>query len=115
MFSPSLKQLYTNEPPKDQVLKPFGADAQTFTIGQRLPQRVVQTPGPGEYSVERADSVTKCANPQYRLDSGKKRPDNFATQADYIAEPGTYETVPKFGSGAKTYSISTSPTRNLKS
>lgn len=33
----------------DYALKPFGLDAKTPPIEQRRPQKIEQSPGPGEY------------------------------------------------------------------
>ena len=71
-------------------MKPFGSDTKTFSIEQRRPEKIQKTPGPGEYNFERATSVTKVRNPTIRLESGKKRPDNFTKQVQYRAEPGEY-------------------------
>ena len=39
--------------------KSFGKETKTFTIGEKRYERVVETMGPGQYSPERADAMTK--------------------------------------------------------
>ena len=42
------------------------------------------------------------------------RPDNFTRPPTTLAEPGTYNPDKSFGSNAKSFKISTSPTREPK-
>jgi hypothetical protein len=41
------------------VYPKFGEDAKTFTIGEKRPEKATDKIGPGHYSPERGDVVTK--------------------------------------------------------
>jgi len=66
------------------------------------------TPGPGEY--KESNYITRVRNPEIRLDSGIKRPDNFTKVSTYNAEPGMYQKgEPTFGSDAKPIRMGSRP------
>ena len=45
--------------PNESFSRPFGDDAPTFSMGIPRPVRIERSPGPGEYDLEKADSLTK--------------------------------------------------------
>ena len=66
----------------------FGRNVKTFTIGEKRYERVVETMGPGQYSPERADALTKTKIKTVNLASSPARPVSFAKQGDIDVAPG---------------------------
>jgi len=86
----------------------FGDDAKPFMIGERRPQKLNDNVGPGHYSPERADSITKTQAPRINMGMNKSpsRPDGFAIQSmTDTAGPGKYDVGYKFGDDAKPFTI----------
>ena len=54
--------------------KSFGKETKTFTIGEKRYERVVETMGPGQYSPERADAMTKTKVTTVNMASSPARP-----------------------------------------
>ena len=48
----------------------FGDEVKDMTIGQKRIEKIPKGVGPGEYSPERADEVTKANAPKYNLGTG---------------------------------------------
>lgn len=57
-----------------------------MTIGQKRPERIVQTPGPGSYSNANVISMVKSTGASVRIGM-TKRPDNF-TRKEVVGLPG---------------------------
>ena len=51
----------------------FGQQTKSFTIGEKRTERVVETMGPGSYSPERAEGVTKPKVPNINMGSSPSR------------------------------------------
>ena len=66
----------------------FGRNVKTFTIGEKRYERVVETMGPGQYSPERADALTKTKIKTVNIASSPARPVSFAKQGDIDVAPG---------------------------
>ena len=67
----------------------FGSDAKSFRIGEKREGRIDKTAGPGEYSPERADVLTKQKTPNINLGSTPARPVGFAgVERDLDVAPG---------------------------
>jgi len=60
--------------------------------------------GPGHYSPERAETVTKPVYPSYKIPNSPSRPESFAI-AGQVGTAGSSLTYPKFGDDAKTFTI----------
>ena len=83
----------------------FGSDAKSFRIGEKREERRVETMGPGAYSPERADGMTKSKIPNINLGSSPSRPGTFAKGGDVNVAPGQYDHGGKFGDNAKSFRI----------
>ena len=51
----------------------FNSNTKTFTIGEKRAERVVETMGPGTYSPDRADGVTKPKMPNINMGKSPSR------------------------------------------
>ena len=56
----------------------FGYDVKSFKIGEKRPKKVGEGIGPGQYSPERAESVTKAKTPVVLFSKQASRPQSFA-------------------------------------
>ena len=61
--------------------------------------------GPGAYSPERADGITKQKIPNINMGTSPSRPGTFAKQDDYSVAPGQYDDGKRFGQDTKTITI----------
>ena len=66
----------------------IGSKTKSFTIGEKRTERVVESMGPGAYSPERGDSLTKVKTSTVRLGSSPARPVSFARQGGADVGPG---------------------------
>jgi hypothetical protein len=57
-----------------------------MTIGVRRSQKVPKSPGPGEYTPERADSLTKTKSISYKISKGMIE----SQSTDFNLGPGVY-------------------------
>ena len=111
--SPGRQQLFANN--GDASLGPgrygdrsnFGSNAKGFTIGERRETRVNETMGPGSYSPERADALTKTRTVTTTVNMSSTSPgrNSFARKADIDVAPGQYDAGKSFGSDAKGFII----------
>ncbi len=83
----------------------FNSNVKSFTIGEKRAERVTETMGPGSYSPERADMITKTKMANINMGSSPSRPVSFAKQGDYSVAPGQYDDGKKFGSDTKSFRI----------
>jgi hypothetical protein len=56
----------------------FGDDAKPFRIGEKRPEKLNDNVGPGHYSPERAESVTKPKTKNFVFSKEPSRPDSLA-------------------------------------
>jgi len=61
--------------------------------------------GPGAYSPERADAVTKTKTVNINMGSSPSRPSTFARGGDVNVAPGQYDDGKNFGSDTKSFRI----------
>ena len=66
----------------------FGRNAKTFTIGEKRTEHIINTMGPGQYSPERGDSITKTRVKTVNIASSPARPTSFAKKGDFDIAPG---------------------------
>ena len=45
----------------------FGSDSKTFTMGEKREFKVVESVGPGQYEIERAEVLTKSKAPKITM------------------------------------------------
>ena len=77
--------------------KGFGMDTKTFTIGEKRVEKTIETMGPGAYSPERADDLTKTKMVNIHMGT-ETRAANFASKtASSNLGPGAYDEGKKFG------------------
>jgi hypothetical protein len=60
----------------------WNSNVKSFKIGEKRAERAVEGMGPGAYSPERADAMTKPKFISVNLSSSPERPDNFTNQND---------------------------------
>ena len=84
----------------------FGYDVKSFKIGEKRPEKVGEGIGPGQYSPERAESVTKAKTPVVLFSKQASRPQSFANpgQIEGVA-PGQYDDGKDFLSDVKGFKI----------
>ena len=70
--------------------KQFGSETKTFTIGEKRAERVVETMGPGAYSPERAETITKTRTATVNMGSSPARASIVKTTSIDVA-PGQYD------------------------
>ena len=84
----------------------FGSQTKSFTIGEKRQERVVETMGPGQYSPERGESLTKTTTTRtINMASSPARPASFAKHGDVNVAPGQYDDGKAFGTEAKSFTI----------
>ena len=69
----------------------FNSNTKSFTIGEKRMERVVETMGPGQYSPERGESLTKTRVKTVNIASSPARPATFAKKGDFDVGPGQYD------------------------
>ena len=60
----------------------------SFRFGEKRPERVVESMGPGAYSPERAEGHTKPKMPNITMGGSPSRPQSFAKGGDVNVAPG---------------------------
>ena len=70
--------------------KQFGSETKTFTIGEKRSERVVESMGPGAYSPERAETITKTRTATVNMGSSPARASIVKTTGVDLA-PGQYD------------------------
>ena len=83
----------------------FSSNTKSFTIGEKRQEKIVETMGPGHYSPERADTVTKTQTKTFNMASSPARPASFAKKGDVDVAPGQYDDGKTFGSETKSFTI----------
>ena len=71
--------------------KRFNDGVKSFKIGEKRPEKPREGMGPGAYSPERADSLTKSKTPNINMGSTPARPQSFAQGGDVNVAPGQYD------------------------
>ena len=61
------------------------------------------TAGPGTYSPERAETVTKTRSVNIDLGKSPARPGTFAKSSDHEVGPGQYDNGKRFGEDTKSF------------
>ena len=67
-----------------------------FTIGERKVERTVETVGPGAYSPENADEITRERTTNIVMGTSSNRED-LVSKTTTTVGPGQYEEINKFG------------------
>jgi len=84
----------------------FGSNTKSFIIGEKRQERIVESMGPGQYSPERGDSLTKTRVKTVKISSSPARPVSFAKQGDTNVGPGQYDDRNyEFGTNSKSFTI----------
>lgn len=83
----------------------FNTNVKSFRIGEKRHEKVPEGMGPGEYSPERADLLTKHKTPNIDLGSSAARPGSFAQGGDVNVAPGQYNYEKRFGEDTKAFRI----------
>ena len=90
----------------DEQNNPFGSDGRSFRIGEKREQYHDSTVGPGEYSPDRADNMTRNRSPNINLGSTKRRNDFAGGDRNIDVGPGQYDDGnPTFGSSVPGFTI----------
>ena len=76
-----------------------------FKIGERREEKVQITAGPGTYSPERAETITKTRSANINMGTSPSRPGTFAKGGDTNVAPGQYDDGIRFNSGVKGFKI----------
>ena len=82
----------------------FNSNTKSFTIGEKRTERVVESMGPGTYSPERGDAVTKAKMPNINMGSSPAR-GSFIKKDDANVGPGQYDDGKEFGRETKSFRI----------
>lgn len=85
--------------------KRFNSNVKSFRIGEKRPEKVKKSMGPGEYSPERADAMTKSKTPNITMGGSPSRPKSFARGGDINVAPGQYDDGQRFNSNVKGFKI----------
>jgi hypothetical protein len=84
----------------------FGDDVKGFTIGEKRPEKAGEGIGPGHYSPERAESLTKSKTPAVVFSKEPSRPQSFANRSQIEGvSPGQYDGGKDFLSDVKGFKI----------
>ena len=85
--------------------KDFLSGAKGFKIGEKRPEKPNDNVGPGHYSPERAESITKPLAPSAKINANSpSRPESFANKGQIGSlGPGEYASNAKFGDDAKSF------------
>ena len=77
----------------------------SFKFGEKRPEKPNDNVGPGHYSPERAELVTKPIAPSAKINPNSlSRPESFANKGQIGSlGPGEYASNGKFGNDAKTF------------
>ena len=84
--------------------KRFGSETRTFTIGEKRAERVREGMGPGAYSPERGDALTKTKTVNINMGSSPSRA-SLIQKESYSVGPGQYDDGKSFGKETKTWTI----------
>ena len=66
----------------------WNSNAKNFRIGEKRPEKPRDGMGPGAYSPERADGITKNKIPNINMGTSPSRPESFAKGGDVNVAPG---------------------------
>ena len=83
--------------------KQFGSETKTFTIGEKRAEKIVETMGPGQYSPERGDALTKTKIANVNFGTSESRATIVRKGED--VGPGQYDDGKRFGSETRTFTI----------
>ena len=75
----------------------------SFIIGEKRPEKIQSSMGPGAYSPERAETITKTRNANVNFGSSPSRQPIHHRTND--VGPGQYDDGKRFGSETKTFTI----------
>ena len=75
--------------------KRFGSETKSFRIGEKRAERIQETMGPGAYSPERADGVTKSKLANVNMGTSPSR--GRVVQKGNDIGPGQYDDGNQFG------------------
>ena len=83
----------------------FNTNVKSFKIGEKREERIQMTAGPGAYSPERGDNITKTKMVNINMGTSPSRPGTFAKGGDVNVAPGQYDDGMRFNSGVKGFKI----------
>jgi len=83
----------------------FNSNVKSFRIGEKRAEKMTESMGPGAYSPERADAVTKTKIVNINMGSSPSRPSTFARGGDVNVAPGQYDDGMRFNSNVKSFRI----------
>ena len=83
----------------------FNSGVKGFKIGERREEKVKITAGPGTYSPERSEIITKTKTVNINMGTSPSRPGTFAKGGDVDVAPGQYDDGIRFNSGVKGFKI----------
>ena len=66
----------------------FNSNVKSFVIGEKRTEKIRESMGPGAYSPERADAMTKTKTHNIDLGKSPARPNSFAKGGDVNVAPG---------------------------
>ena len=69
----------------------FNDNVKSFKIGEKRPEKPREGMGPGTYSPERADGMTKSRAVNIDMGKSPSRPHSFAQGGDVNVAPGQYD------------------------
>ena len=83
----------------------WNSNVKSFRIGEKRTEKMTESMGPGAYSPERADAITKTKMVNINMGSSPSRPSTFARGGDVNVAPGQYDDGKNFGSDTKAFRI----------
>ena len=83
----------------------FNSNVKSFRIGEKRAEKMTESMGPGAYSPERADAVTKTKTVNINMGSSPSRPSTFARGGDVDVAPGQYDDGIRFNQNVKSFRI----------
>ena len=84
----------------------WNSNSKSFKIGEKRSQKIEMTAGPGQYEVDKANSVTQTRVKSAIIPAEKARPETFANKStiDNVG-PGQYDDGVRWNSNAKSFTI----------
>ena len=83
----------------------FNSNSKSFKIGEKRTEKVRESMGPGTYSPERAETMTKTRTHNIDLGKSPARPGTFAKGGDVNVAPGQYNQDKRFAENTQSFRI----------
>ena len=83
----------------------FNSNVKSFKIGEKRTEKARESMGPGAYSPERADAMTRSRSANINMGTTPSRPSTFAKEGMMDVAPGQYNHETRFGEETKSFRI----------